>query len=1076
MPGLFVYRSNRLEELADALAEVTGAPLSSPFEEELIVVQSLGMRRWLSLQLADRHGIMMNARAMFPATFIQLICERALGETPLETGFDRKMLHWRIFALLPAIAASPHGTDLAHYMHGEMHELKRFQLARKIADVFDGYFVYRPDLLMEWEAGKESHWQAELWRALVAGREARHAPALARRLVGALQRDVADGVIFPQRTAVFGISSLPPLYVDLLGQIARHVEIHLFQLEPTELYWGDLVSLREQGRIADRHRGATFSAEALHLETGHSLLASMGRVGREFFKLVIDLDRTEETDAFEPPAPETLLGEVQANIFHLRERRTEEKTAIAANDRSLQVHCSHSPTRELEVLHDQLLGMFENDPTLTPKEILVSVPDVEAYAPFIEAVFGAAENAATAIPFTIADRTVRAQSCVADGLLQLLDLAGSRFGVGAVLALLEMRPVQRRFGLVESDLKAIRIWLEQTKIRWGIDAEHRAELGLPRDEQNSWRAGIRRLLLGYALPGDGETLVGDLLPFREIEGDLALILGRFVDFADALFSTVRDFHRARTLTQWEETFRGVLHTFFDESDESSEELRHIRAILHELGAAEETTECGGPIAFEVIRAHLTERLEGEEASAGYMAGRVTFCELKPMRSIPFEVICLLGMNDTAFPRHANALSFDLIARHRRAGDRSLRDDDRHLFLEALLAARQIFYVSYCGASQKDNAESPPSALVSELLDYVETNFVRIGTNPPTAELLTRHPLQPFSPRYFSCDDRLFSYSTENYRASVCGAGQRRNAPGFFTVPLPAPSQEWFSVELRNLAEFFCNPSKFFVRDRLGIRLPSEATEFDEREMLSLEALDESRLKRRLAERGLTLGELSSARAVFRAGAELPGGHLGDAAFAEMCVEIVPFLERLQPLLTDRLLPPLAVNLQIGDWQLSGMIEDVRSEARLCWRAAAVTAADQLRAWVFHLALNCCAPSDYPRATIVAGMDQTFHLAPVSDAENVLRGLLEQYRDGLSSPVPFFLRSSYEFARLTLRPAGEKHEEPRVAARNIWRQREAPESDEAHHRICHPRSAEALDEQWAERALRIFEPLFEHRTP
>lgn len=1077
MAGLHLHRSNRLELLADALAGVLDTAPAAPLAPECIVVQSLGMRRWLSLELAARFGVMMNIDFPFPAGFVQHVLAAAAPENATSRVFDRAVLPWRILALFPRVLDRPAFAELRRYVQGEVAPLKKYQLANKIAAVFDRYLAYRPELILRWQRGEEEHWQAQLWRELARGRERAHPPALAEHL----RLAKADFSKLPRRLAIFGISSLPPFYLQFFGEIAKHLDLHFFLLDPTEQYWGDLVSAKERDHILRREKKQAVTAEALHLETGNTLLASFGRLGRDFSRLVLDLEPASESESFARPAAPTLLGQLQAAIFDVQDgtvkvtsgsdecREAPPRHSPLAPDTSLQIHCCHSSTRELEVLHDQLLALFAADPALTPRDILVTMPDVETYAPFIEAVFGAPDAPEHRIPFSIADRSARSESSLADAFLRILDLAGSRFGAGRVLALLETESIQRRFGLEAGDLELIRSWIERTAIRWGIDAAHRADLGLPAFAENTWRAGLRRLLLGYALPGDDHTLFAGILPVREIEGGLALVLGRFVDFAEALFEKVRGFHDARPLGEWARTFRDVLQTFFDERDESADAIRRLRATLDGLADLESISLHEEPVEFEVIRAHLASALADSDSGAGFLAGRLTFCALKPMRSIPFKVICLLGLDDGKFPRRDAALAFDLVATQPRAGDRTLRDDDRHLFLETLLSARDTLYLSYCGLSPRDNREAPPSVLISELLDYLRENFAL------PEDFVTRHRLQPFSPSYFDGRGPLFSHSAENCRASVRSRAERQPPPPFATAPLPAPDAEWRALDIQTLADFFTNPARTFIRDRLGIRLPDEAELLDEREPLEIGPLARMQLQGRIARRGLATGDLDGAHAVLRAGGELPAGYVGEARFREMRGEVAEYVTKLREALAGEPLPPLPLDLSFGEWRLTGTLQDLRAGQLVRSRATSIKPADFLRAWVLHLALNAAAPADYPRETLLLGTDDAHRFIPVEDARGALAALLELYAAGLRAPLKFFPKSSHEFARRTLRATKNEKKSPLAAAQQVWRGNDFCEADDAHFAHCFAHT-DPLDAEWERLAIAVFKPLFEHLAP
>ena len=108
-----------------------------------------------------------------------------------------------------------------------------------------------------------------------------------------------------------------------------------------------------------------------------------------------------------------------------------------------------------------------------------------------------------------------------------------------------------------------------------------------------------------------------------------------------------------------------------------------------------------------MRSLLEEQLDRARLNAAFLSGGITFCEHVPMRAIPFRVVCLLGMDDESFPRSSARASFDLM-QNPRLGDRNLRDDDRQLFLEALLSARDALLVTYVGQSAQDDSVRPAS--------------------------------------------------------------------------------------------------------------------------------------------------------------------------------------------------------------------------------------------------------------------------------------------------------------------------------------------------------------------------------
>ena len=834
---------------------------------------------------------------------------------------------------------------------GDHSGLKRFQLSSRIADLFDQYLIFRPEMVLGWDKGAENHWQAVLWRELVKGNEGKHRAALQKVFLEAIQKSSDKLKPLPERLAVFGISALPPFHMQVLAAISRYIEVNLFLMNPCREYWADIVSGREMKRFTGREKKKKALPEELHLEKGNSLLASMGALGRDFFDLITTLG-CEEHESFEAPGDDSLLKGIQSDILNLvdRGRGANEKKKISEGDASIQIHSCHSPMREVEVLQDRLLALFESDPTLLPKDILVMTPDIETYAPYIQAVFSLPAGDPRWIPFSIADQGVRKESQLIDSFLSLLDLQGSRMGVSQILAILESPAVQRRFGLSEADLELIHRWVKDTRIRWGIDGESRKELGLPEFSENTWRAGLDRMLLGYALPGQDEKMFMGILPYDLIEGSDAPILGKFLGFMDRLFHSVKEMNETRSLQEWGEFLLKFVDGFFLADGETERELHVIRRTISDLASKQEASGFREKVSLEVIKSYLRTRLEGEGFGFGFLSGGMTFCAMLPMRSIPFKVVCLMGMNDDSYPRQTKSLGFDLMAKNPKPGDRSRRKDDRYLFLETLLSARERLHLSYVGQSIQDNSPRPPSVLVSELLDYIDQGYEFQG-GKILEHVVVKHRLQAFSPEYFKKSEKLISYSEENYEAARHAAGLREEPAPFIPTGLPELTEEWKIVDVDQFCRFFGNPARYLLNKRLGIYLDDETGILDENEPFDLSGLDRYQLEQDLVNRVLQKLDLKDHHSAAKASGQLPHGAPGEWLYAQTCAQVNSFVRTVLPYLEKGPLEPREVDLSLDGFRLQGRIGNIYPDGLMFYRYANMRPQDRLTLWIHLHILN-----------------------------------------------------------------------------------------------------------------------------
>ena len=1049
---LRLTESNRLETLAERLVAALDVTSTTPLVPETVVVPNFGMARWLSLAIARAHGVCANIHFVLPAKFVWDVLARVVGPRAEVDVFDPTVLGWRVFEALGRLEPGPTFAPLAFYVDGPS-DRPRYELARRIAGVFDQYLVYRPNWIRNWEAGRDRGWQPELWRRLVAGRNEAHRVHLLDALVEALDRGPVPAGALPSRVLVFGVPAMPPAYVAILGRLAATIDVEAYRLAASPEYTRELVTPRELAR-----RTASIDAEQAHLEVGNPLLAALGRQGAEF-RDVIDEWSPHAVDAWVAPDDTTILGAVQADIFAVRHRGSPPTTATPRDDDgSIQVHACHGPMREVEVLHDQLLALFDRHPGLAPPDVVVMMPDVETYAPCIEAVFGTAPPKRY-IPYSIADRSLRAERPLVDAFLALLELPDSRYDANRLLALLEVDAVRRRFGFTETDVARARRWVRDTGIRWEVDDDARAARGLPATREHTWRFGLDRLLLGYAMAGEGRRRFAGVLPYDDVEGTGARAAGLLASLAEACFALRTDLGPPRPAAEWTSVLGSVLERFFKPSRDDEEDVATIRRALGELEQTTRRAEVGGPLSRDVVRAHLESTLASPLSTGRFLAGKVTFCALVPMRSIPFEVVCLLGMDDGSYPRPRRPLGFDLMADDYLPGDRSRREDDRYLFLEALLSARRVFYASYTGFDVRDNARREPSVLVADLVRYVREGF--------GVEVERRHPLQPFDARYFPGDDRVFSHADDLCDARrMQGTRQQAEAP-FIIEAIAEPDDVWRTIALDDLVHFYRGPARFFLRECLGLRLEPARGEVETREPFILGALERYKLCDevvRLRRAGVPVDEVG---ALVRAAGLLPHGVVGDVTFEAQVDQLERLVARIGALVASGA-EQVPIDLEIEGIRIHGALAPSRRGGVVDFRPTSAKAGDRLGLWIRHLALAAAGAGGESRWL---GTDGTVVLRPIADARPLLADLVALYREGLRQPLPFFPRSAYA--------ACGRSRDPIAAALREWEPSTRPEKppgegDDPYNKLAF-RGRAALDAEFLATAHRVFDPLCEHQT-
>ncbi|WGE88932.1 exodeoxyribonuclease V subunit gamma [Actinobacillus arthritidis] len=978
-----VFFSQKLSSLATLLIRLQqNDPNPNPFEPETVLVQSVGMAQWLQMQIADQTGIAGNYQFPFPTSFLWQQYRVLFPELPKENIFERERVTWRLMRLIPSYLHQSEFEPLNLYLNKDMrqYQLKLYQLAGKIADLFDQYLVYRPHWLVHWESGQietvlkeiltaafqekneqdilaNLRWQATLWNALVEDIKAdsdekvfmtSHRAYLQQQYFDKLDNlSEAEQAKLPKRIFVFGISSLPATQLAVLKKLSEHCDIYLFFLDPSQEYWADSVEDKSLEKLALKQQLSRQDLDALLAEQGNQLLTMWGKQGREFLAQLVEQEPDNTIDVFDEYAGDSNLTKLKNAILHFNNEQCFE---LAEQDQSIQIHSCHSVMREVEVLHNKLLQMFEQNPALTPKDIIVMSADIDKYAPYINAVFARYERGDKRyIPFTLSDQKVTAIDPIIASFLTLLNLKESNFNAESLLDLLDVNALRTRFHLQEQDLQILRDWINQVGIRFGLNIQQDDW-----QNHNAWENGLTRLLLGTSLKEES-GIWQDSIAFNESYGLSATLVGFLAKFIENLTAWYEFIQQDHTVSEWQARVQMLIGEFYQESDDSLDAILLLNETLNEVVNKAEQAKFTESIGIEIIRLLLEDKLNQQQNSLHFLAGKVNFCTLLPMRAIPFKVVCLLGMNEADFPRQHSVNSFDLMQYAPKRGDRARRDDDRYLFLEALLSAQEIFYLSYIGQSATNNKQRLPSVLVSQLLDYLaehltESSRLQVSENERFSEslflqkMVVKQPLTVFSPKNFTAEYASFDKEWLLDQAY-------ESLADFLYKPLDLKGEIPTEINLEDLIAFVSNPIKYFFNHQLGVYFRNNEESIEESEKFSLNKLDDYQLRQHL----VTL-EPAEREAFFKQ--EQLKGNLPIANFAKVSVRdledsvnelrelILPYLGESDILDIEQLFEVNQLKIR-----LFGNIQNKFANEIVFWKVSSLKDKDYIRLWIFYLVIK-----------------------------------------------------------------------------------------------------------------------------
>lgn len=925
-----MWRATQTEALAHALIrQLAGQPRASVLSPKRIVVAHSGLGVWLQQVLAVRQapgeppGIAANYRFDLPFEWLSQLQRRWLGESMAEAQvWRREALRWRIHQALPEVDDAA----VRAFLDGAVGGARRFELADHLAGLYTQYLVYRRDWLAEAEHGAHgADWQARLWRTLVAAEPRPHRGQQLRQLLTALGRPPRQPL---EPMHLFGLNHLPPDTWTVLRGVSRHAVVHLYLLDPVLPYWGDV---ERPDQVARRQLKASTGTDGSE-ESPHALVGALGRVGQQFNVQLAACEPLAEHDL--PASANTapgLLGRLQEGIQRLLPAltgvplKTPQDWHAAAADASLRIHVCHTRLRELEVLRDALLHQLAAQPQLHPRDIVVMAPAIADYAALIPAVFGAPGAPPTALqrrlPYQLADRALVGLHPLLEQFDRLLELDHARITQAEVLDLLAGSAIARRLGVDAGGRATIAEWLAASRVAWALDGPMKTAFGAADEPRQTWSWALDRLFLGY-LSGpdpDFEAFAG-IHPLPGVTEPATTLLGVLAQLVERLASWREGLAEHRSLTRWSRWLEQEIEAWFvadPADDDESDALARLQAICATLAEEAARAGCDPELGFAEVRTVLRDLLAQTPERQRFLGGGITFCGMVPARVIPFEVVCLLGLNEGEFPRQPGSSGLNRIAQAPRPGDRDTRDEDQYLFLEALLSARSMLHLSCLGRDPVKDEPRNPAPPLAELLELLDREHGLEDAARPDRPWRIDHALQPFAPRYFPSQP-----AAPKGRARHAPAKDPTLHPGLFSYrerPAPGPARRTIlpfvpdpqqdigtaagsdhpprtPLPLRDLLAWLRDAPAFSLRQGLKLSLDAlDERQPGERESLEphLAALDlvPQRLFERLRRRGLSRAPATAPPWLAGSGL-LPPGLPGEAAWATLQAQVDSALERL----------------------------------------------------------------------------------------------------------------------------------------------------------------------------------------
>lgn len=980
---IHLIRSHNLNTLASALSEklVETAP-DDPFVSQKIIVPNLDTARWFKLFAADQNGIAANLECMLPAEWLWRQTRKIYPDLPGLLQSDLQPMKWSLFELLSDPEAREKFQILNRYIESQPQERREqaaFQLAGQIASVFDGYLVYRPEMVLRWQKGHsekgDEKWQSELWRMLnkswkKSGEDSQKNRAeLYAEVTKALSEKKLES---EDALYILNPGLLPLPLVKMLEKTALQSDVFFYQIR-----------LSKSGR-----------------ENVNELAQVFGRESESIDNVINYLDSDEVLNLYPQISKKSALHRVQGEIVEgvPVSKFPEMKDGI----QGIEVRSCHSSLREIEVLHQFLLEMFEEDESLHPDDVLVVTPDLETYRPYIKAVFDQAEEGRPHIPYHAGYSSRSSDTGIERSLLRLLSVIDSRFEFSDVIDHFMMKPVRQTFGVSESDCNKLKRWIEENHVVWGLNAEHRKEFGQPAEELQTWNSAVRRGWYGNLFGGEEGDSLDDLLLYQSIRtaNDQA-VWASFSNYMYRLDTMRKEIKRKKTCPDWSEWLSNKMDSLFDAASFEGVEAQSIRRIIGQISEQSEVAACRQEISFSLFKSELTSMLDRHKASGALFTNGVTFSSMVPVRSIPFKIIALIGLNESSFPRKQVTPDFDLMAQNPLPGERNRKNEDRNLFLESVMAARDVHYCSYIGQSPVDNETIPPSTIVGEWVDVLSK-----ASGMEAENIIKKEALSGFSPTNFESGKNYSGVYLQTAQTMLDDEDSTSGLKLDQEIPLEESAEP---IQLDDMVRFYSNPIQWFLRKRFDISLREMDEEKDE---FQLDHLEKHILFQRVF--GWVLDGKSDQKIqkyLVQSGA-VPVGWPGQQKVLELKGNVRSAISVLNQMNIRPKLDQYPISISVDEDRIEGSLTSYSDHQFVDINPSKFSGKIAIHSWIRHLCGELSGHFEAGNSILFCdlkgGDPKKKVFKPVHNSAEILAELIHFYRDGLTHPQTFFPKTLYAF--------------------------------------------------------------------
>lgn len=793
--NLFFFQSTELggdnqSGLIDLLvAHVNDVAKSNLFAKTQVIVPNQAMAIWVKDQIALRNGICANVDCVVLAGTV--IDNIYLDNHKSSVLCDFNQVKFIIYEYL--LNNDLRTIDeLANYLYvddSQVDKLRAFQLANQLQNIFHEYLYLRTEELININNSKFKDWQKQIWLHVAKQLADKKTFLDIYRYFAQIDFDTQDAIV-PGNLFIFGLTSVYPSQLQILTKLANKTNVYWYYQSCSNEYYGDLLNDRARSKIEQKLlRKPDLSLDDLYLTNGNPLLANLGQQSREFIELLrandVQVYEFNPIELSEVNSDSTLLEVLQHDIRTLKQRirseyRLEQNTDYYADplkmssfggdlfydlpdeQQSIKINVCHNRMREVQVMFNEIVSTLEKTPDLKCGQILVTAPDIDDYAPYLQAVLDneyalSNDNNKFKLPYFITGNR-RHNSFKILETMQLILLTPYQLTISYLFELLQQSEIQTNLAIDNDDIILVKQWIIDNHTHFGYSEADYEQYGYHNYSVHSFKQLLMNIILGSCLD---ERLFTDnaklpqlttsdnvFVPYDNLDNAQISLANKLISFIEMLEELRGIFYRDQD--NYNTLIISDVCSHLDKLKQhlvtDDDALLVCDKFIGELRSSNQDLLIDLPILNALFKDYM-----GLIKNRLTLSGKITCASLQYTRNLPYQYVYVLGMNFGEFPKSYQANQLSILAHEWYLADRNYNIEDKQAFLDIILATQRQLVISYIGRKETDNTEIKPSPVVSLLISTLGYSFMNfwdeksdlVDQRYDFKNLIVQHSLHPF---------------------------------------------------------------------------------------------------------------------------------------------------------------------------------------------------------------------------------------------------------------------------------------------------------------------------------------------